>query len=373
MKVRRLLNFVILFILVIGLNGCFLGDKDYKEALTIYNSDAPDRYERAYTKLEYIKSFKEFLFLDLPNNGEWEKARELMNKIEEEYNTLKVNELKERYRGHKVVFVEESRKDKDKLCLSNIDGSEKVVLLEDEVYVDKRYLKGLYTPRWSPDGSKIAFSSISEIVIMNSDGTDIRVITDDRDSYDEPKEPNWSSDGKKLLFVNKYDELWVHDLESGENVKREDNRSTTAVWLKDSYDILQFRTHKLFLIRGGDEGSEELSLTLPDDSPKYRKGLSAVFSGLYTRNAVLSNAGDRVAVHNETLKIIDVVNNRLIEHSVAALPSFNWAPDDRYLVIKSDKHVALVPTFDDISEWKTDILLFPGDDGSISPVPIERR
>jgi Tol biopolymer transport system component len=57
-----------------------------------------------------------------------------------------------------------------------------------------------YAPDWSPDGSKIAFgkSSVREqIFVMNSDGSDVRALTDG--SADD-SDPSWSADGQSIAF-----------------------------------------------------------------------------------------------------------------------------------------------------------------------------
>ena len=62
-------------------------------------------------------------------------------------------------------------------------------------------------PAWSPDGSKIAFSSDREgsqfdIFVMNVDGTGVVRLTTDpaRDS-----EPNWCATGDKIVFRSRRD------------------------------------------------------------------------------------------------------------------------------------------------------------------------
>jgi WD40 repeat protein len=58
-------------------------------------------------------------------------------------------------------------------------------------------------PSWSPDGTQIAFVSDrdgnSEIYLMQSDGTDVRRLTNDS-AIDE--EPTWSPDGTRIAFVS---------------------------------------------------------------------------------------------------------------------------------------------------------------------------
>ncbi|MCH8346287.1 MAG: PD40 domain-containing protein, partial [Chloroflexi bacterium] len=57
-------------------------------------------------------------------------------------------------------------------------------------------------PAWSPDGSKIAFSSDrdrnNEIYVINADGTGLKNLTN---SPDSDTRPVWSPDGSKIAFV----------------------------------------------------------------------------------------------------------------------------------------------------------------------------
>ena len=63
------------------------------------------------------------------------------------------------------------------------------------------YLGGR-NPAWSPDGSRIAFSSNrdgdSEIYVMNADGSGVTPLTD---NSDQDYSPAWSPDGSRIAFV----------------------------------------------------------------------------------------------------------------------------------------------------------------------------
>jgi len=75
-----------------------------------------------------------------------------------------------------------------------------------------------FDPSWSPDGSKITFSSDidgnDEIYVMNADGSNQTRITnnDAEDWY-----PSWSPDGSKIAFTSERDgdfEIYVMNADS---------------------------------------------------------------------------------------------------------------------------------------------------------------
>ncbi len=78
----------------------------------------------------------------------------------------------------------------------NIDGSELTQLTFDSLSF---YIQ---SPRWSPDGSKIAYirglgTHSSQVMIMNSDGSNLRGISE---TLFESQKPNWSPDGSKVVY-----------------------------------------------------------------------------------------------------------------------------------------------------------------------------
>jgi Tol biopolymer transport system component len=71
-----------------------------------------------------------------------------------------------------------------------------------------RDLGGGMDAQWSPDGSKVVFSSHqqgrSDIVVMKSDGTNIKVITG---GAGVSLRPSWSPDGSKIAFQSFQDDV----------------------------------------------------------------------------------------------------------------------------------------------------------------------
>ena len=84
------------------------------------------------------------------------------------------------------------------ICVMNADGSDRKKLIAEE--------GGDSAPTWSPDGSKIAFSSYrdgkGDIYVMNADGSDVKKITDDE--FGEVG-PTWSPDGSRIAFSSRRD------------------------------------------------------------------------------------------------------------------------------------------------------------------------
>jgi len=79
------------------------------------------------------------------------------------------------------------------------------------------YPVGLYLPRFSPDGTQIAyFDGMGDwghsLRVMRSDGTDVRVLIDRVDAPAHIADLEWSPDGQRLMFAGGPDEgggIWI--------------------------------------------------------------------------------------------------------------------------------------------------------------------
>ena len=101
-----------------------------------------------------------------------------------------------------------------------------------------------YVPAWSPDGTKIAFTSweedLGEIYVMDADGANITRLTDNL-AYDG--HPAWSPDGAEIAFTSYRDgngEIYIMNAD-GTNVRRLSNHSTIDTfpsWSPDGAAIL---------------------------------------------------------------------------------------------------------------------------------------
>jgi Tol biopolymer transport system component len=103
--------------------------------------------------------------------------------------------------------------------------------ITSDVYTDQH-------PRWSPDGTQIAFSSNRdgdfEVFVINADGSGLRQVT--RNQADE-QHPDWSSDGSLLCFISDRGglrEVYIANLTTGEITQQthsdRDLRFTDVDW-----------------------------------------------------------------------------------------------------------------------------------------------
>ena len=87
------------------------------------------------------------------------------------------------------------RKDRDDLVILDVKKDEEVRRIPLP-------LNGLTTPAWSPDAKQLAFTGydggLSDLFIVNADGSDLRRLTNDK--YAD-LQPSWAPDGKTIAFA----------------------------------------------------------------------------------------------------------------------------------------------------------------------------
>jgi Tol biopolymer transport system component len=103
--------------------------------------------------------------------------------------------------GCKIVFWHETRKPGEKptktgIHIMSADGSDQKPVIDDVSAEMEQDLRSYF----SPDRSRIAFVSSERgqknIMVINSDGTSVRKVTDGLYAFN----PSWSPDGSKILF-----------------------------------------------------------------------------------------------------------------------------------------------------------------------------
>ena len=119
--------------------------------------------------------------------------------------------------GSRIAFSSDRAGDPN-IYVMNADGSG-VTRLTNELAFH-------FAPRWSPDGSRIAFWSTGDIYVMNADGSGVTRLTDD---WTLDTDPSWSPDGSRIAFVSDTD-IYVMNADGSGVTQLTDNNLT---W--DSY------------------------------------------------------------------------------------------------------------------------------------------
>lgn len=98
--------------------------------------------------------------------------------------------------GKKIAFNNTNNNKKSDIFIADINGAniKKIAYNKNKSWSD-------WGPVWSPDGRKVAFTSMrsrkSDIYIMNADGSNQQRITNDKYINDYPA---WSPDGTKIVY-----------------------------------------------------------------------------------------------------------------------------------------------------------------------------
>src|SRR5207247_5112293 len=100
--------------------------------------------------------------------------------------------------GSKIAFIT-PRDGNPEIYVVNTDGSGSTRITSSPWQY--------FTPVWSPDGTKIAFSGYdgsSQIYVVNADGSSVTGLT----SIGSAWSPVWSPDGSKIAFTSYRDGNW---------------------------------------------------------------------------------------------------------------------------------------------------------------------
>jgi Tol biopolymer transport system component len=142
--------------------------------------------------------------------------------------------------GTKIAYTSQSTSSLSSINIwvMNADGSSKVQLTSSGYNIG---------PLWSPDGTKIAFTSMRsgnyDIWVMNADGSNQVQLTT---SPLWEANPHWSPDGSKIAFdasANKYDiyyAIWLMNADGSNRVQLTDSTAANdwPVWSPDGTKIL---------------------------------------------------------------------------------------------------------------------------------------
>jgi len=130
-------------------------------------------------------------------------------------------------------------------------------------------------PAWSPDGKQIALLTqirkVSGIAVMNSDGTNIRVLSSG-DFFDQ--QPSWSPDSKQLIFHSNQDGTWKLYIMDADGTNRRvvgnfPGSTYQASWSPDGKQILFTSSNNgrtsLYIANSDGTNPQELTHNQADD------------------------------------------------------------------------------------------------------------
>jgi Tol biopolymer transport system component len=227
--------------------------------------------------------------------------------------------------------------------------------------------------RWSPDGTKLVFSSSTRLHVVNVDGSGLRRITGPKDEIDIG--PAWSPDGGRLVFDSQGDgwtDLGVVNVDgSGERQLAEGSYTTGDpakvaggdAWSPDGQKIVYIdRRGRLAVMRPDGTHRRRLAGAVfasgePSWSPNGRKILFSAKGEIAVVNAdgtgrrlvarglqpVWSPNGGQIAFvsggvfHDEGVYVVNSDGSGLRQVARAG-DSASWSPDGRWLVYARNRN-----------------------------------
>ena len=226
---------------------------------------------------------------------------------------------------YRVAYSSHARGEDDEIYAIDADGANKVQLTDNSVDDTD--------PRWSPDGTKIAYVTDDgdrEIAVMDADGSNQRRLTDNSvyDSF-----PRWSPDGTKILAYVTDDgdrEIAVMDADGSDTqqLTSNDYPDTDPAWSPDGTKIAYT----------GIPSSGDLELFVVDADGTNRRQLTD--NSFHSSKPAWSPDGTKIAFQYRLLwftlvKVIDADANRAGYDDMTLVTigeEFAWTPDSSRLV-----------------------------------------
>jgi Tol biopolymer transport system component/tRNA A-37 threonylcarbamoyl transferase component Bud32 len=177
--------------------------------------------------------------------------------------------------GTRIVFTSDRDavgEDWGQLYIMDADGSNVVRLTYTDLNDEH--------PSWSPDGSRIAFHSGCGLAVINSDGSNWTVLVEARDDLCVGF-PTWSPDSHRIAFrsliLSESTDLWKHDIyvvnDDGSGLLElatftSEERSGYAVWSPDgsqvAFDVVLDGQQRTYAVNSEGSGEPVEILSIPD-------------------------------------------------------------------------------------------------------------
>jgi Tol biopolymer transport system component len=206
-----------------------------------------------------------------------------------------------------------------------------------------------FEPAWSPDGTRIAFTSARsgtfDVYVMNADGSGTQRIT--RMAKDE-RHPTWSPDGERIAFAHS-DDLFVMNADgrgadriSGSGASESDpSWSPDGDWIAYSRRPQGSETREIWVVRP--DGS--------DPHPVTTLGARSVNPAWSTDSSRLAFASDRAGglfdIYVVTVRGKNV--RRLTREGPSAFEP-SWSPDDSSIAFAQDGSIRTVDLDENVDE-----------------------
>jgi Tol biopolymer transport system component len=192
----------------------------------------------------------------------------------------------------KIAYISFGKSRLEKIFVINPDGTENRELIQDNTRQgnDERYMVVWAAPSWSPDGSRLVYTSLDEkedpkVYIVNADGTGKRLVLEDAFKQ---WSPSWSPDGNSIVYISypelKFkEELFTLDI-SGTQRKQltfDEIKKNYPVWgpgdmiVFVSYESVTSSGEKIFTIEDGirkrfvDSDYKQRSPSFSQDGKKF--------------------------------------------------------------------------------------------------------
>lgn len=296
-----------------------------------------------------------------------------------------------------IIFAS-NRDGQTELYMTSPDGTQ-ITRLSTNAALD-----GSSTPRLSPDGTKIAFSSTinsnTDIYILDIASGAVSRVTD---AQEKDSSPSWSPNGQQLAFESFRDgnlEIYIVNAD-GSNPTRLTNDpagDSNPVWSPISNEIIfvsnRFGNSDLFLLSPSGAVATLTTNPAPDNTPAWSPDGNfiafASFSGELSNICIIgrdglnqvcitsnpaeysipvwSQNGEWIAVNNQTsIQLMNIKDGNVVQLSQAGIEPRGvpaWSPDGLRIVFQAQSggdmeiYHALIPT----NEF-TRVTSIPGYDG----------